>query len=1165
MSQPHVFHDPHGRRRRRVGAWTAAVGIGLAVVFTAFALSLFVTPLLPRVRKLSEGTRARPLVPRLPDATRRASLFLASRARHALDQQIANDRARRDAKRKAARPAPAGSDIVAAFYTPWEEVGLTSFRANAAKLTHVFPVWLHMDPANLGGFDASDFDPRRNSGNPAFLRIARENGVRIWPVLSNLQGDQPGVASVAKLLGSLPAQRRLATELRDWLVANHFEGINLDWEGLSAADSRRLPDFLLILRHTLHEAGLGLSIDLEAGNDDLDLGALAANVDLAIAMVYDEHYQGGKEGPIASIGWSQRVIRRFGDAIPENKLILAVGSYAYDWRRGRAGAESESYQAALKDAEGYRENDPASEVLTLEQDSLNTRFAYRDDDGHAHDVWLLDGVSAYNQVRIGRQVGIRGTALWALGTEDPSIWRFLDRSKTGDPNPRDLETVEFGPNDLEYRGQGELLYVEGKPTTATRRLQVDPDTGLIVDQSYSGYPSSTYIRRAGALGPKTIALSFDDGPDPTWTPQILDVLRHNRVPATFFVIGKSLEQYPEIGRREFAEGHEIGSHTFNHPDLDEVGDQRIELELNATQRVIEGIIGRSTVLFRPPFGADSEPTRPDDIHAIQIASNLGYVTVGEGLDPQDWRLGRNADDTGPRRAPQEIVDAVLYQLSQKDHGNILLMHDGGGDRSSTVAALKRLIPLLKAKGYRFVSVSSLLGTNRAGVMPAISTKDQALLGFDRVVFGSIFTFEWLLRFAFLTAIGLGLLRVLLIVPLAILRNRRHLRVDPTFRPPVSVLIAAFNEEKVIVRTVRSVLDSTYPIAEVVVVDDGSTDETFLTIVTAFAGDPRVVALRQDNGGKASALNRALAHARGDVLVCVDADTQLRRDAVGLLVQPFQDREIGAVAGNVKVGNVSNLLTVWQEIEYVTSQNIDRRAYALANGVSVCPGAVGAWRKSALVEAGGYVSDTLAEDMDLTWRLRRAGWRIETESAAIAYTEVPDTVSGFVRQRFRWAFGTIQCLWKHRRAIGRHGFFGWVTLPTLWLFQVVFQVLGPLVDLQLLYTSALFGLAFLSSSLYTKDWRPIADVQASLEQVAFLYGLFFVVELAAGMIAYRLERERMRSLWWLFLQRFVYRQIMYIVVYRSIVAAIKGRRQGWGKLDRKATVLPEEERESASRS
>src|SRR5262249_5353094 len=213
-------------------------------------------------------------------------------------------------------------------------------------------------------------------------------------------------------------------------------------------------------------------------------------------------------------------------------------------------------------------------------------------------------------------------------------------------------------------------------------------------------------------------------------------------------------------------------------------------------------------------------------------------------------------------------------------------------------------------------------------------------------------------------------RVLWVTALALLAARKQRALPDAPDLSVSVLIAAYNEHNVITRTVRAALDGDRPPAEVIVVDDGSTDGTAEALAPLLREEPRVRLLRQANAGKAAAMNRALAESRGEVLVCLDADTVIAASAIGRLVRHFADRSVGAVAGNVKVGNPMNLWTLWQSIEYVVSQNLDRRGNALINAVTVVPGAIGAWRREAVAGAGGYLADTLAEDMDLTWRLRR---------------------------------------------------------------------------------------------------------------------------------------------------------------------------------------------------
>jgi cellulose synthase/poly-beta-1,6-N-acetylglucosamine synthase-like glycosyltransferase len=499
-----------------------------------------------------------------------------------------------------------------------------------------------------------------------------------------------------------------------------------------------------------------------------------------------------------------------------------------------------------------------------------------------------------------------------------------------------------------------------------------------------------------------------------------------------------------------------------------------------------------------------------------------------------------------------MVDTTLEQV-QRIHGSVILLHSAGGNRERTVEALRPMVERLQGEGYRFVTISTLMRVPRDSVMPPVKPRDFVLVGIDRITFEVLDVGETVLTSGFLLALVLALLRVLLVVPLALLARRRaaRQRFDPAFRPPVSVMIAAYNEATVIERTVRAALASDWSDLEVIVVDDGSTDATAEVVAGAFGDDPRVRLIRQANAGKAAALNAAIAASRHEVLVGFDADTQVEPDAIALLARHFADPAIAAIAGNVKVGNRINALTIWQSIEYITSQNLDRRAFAMLNAVTVVPGAIGAWRKSAVHAVGGYVSDTLAEDMDLTWRLRRAGWRISADPEPVGWTEAPETFGPFLGQRFRWAYGSLQVLWKHRGALGRYGWFGRLVLPAQWVFAVLFQILGPIVDLRLLYALLAVALSYFATA--HADFHPLPALMRILAQAGFFYALLFLVELAAAAVAFRLDREDAKQLWWLFWQRFVYRQTMYYVLWKAVVGAVKGKRHGWGKLQRTGSV------------
>jgi len=298
------------------------------------------------------------------------------------------------------------------------------------------------------------------------------------------------------------------------------------------------------------------------------------------------------------------------------------------------------------------------------------------------------------------------------------------------------------------------------------------------------------------------------------------------------------------------------------------------------------------------------------------------------------------------------------------------------------------------------------------------------------------------------------------------------------------------------------------------------------------------------------------------MVGIDGDTHIDPDALAKLARWFAIPDIGAVAGNVQVGNPQNIITKWQAIEYVTSQNIDRRALARLDAVTVVPGAIGAWRVEAIRAVGGYVPDTLAEDMDLTWRLHMGGWRIANEPGARAFTEAPATLGALLKQRFRWTYGTLQCLFKHAGATFHYGWFGKLALPSLWLFQILAQVLGPFVDIELLV--ALLDRAMKGIESIQHEDVAVSDT-TTVWWVIGVYVAFVTLELVAGIVAFKLDRGDARVMWLQPLQRFVYRQIMYVVAWRAIGRALAGASQAWGKLRRTGAVAQFGKSETADRA
>jgi len=288
------------------------------------------------------------------------------------------------------------------------------------------------------------------------------------------------------------------------------------------------------------------------------------------------------------------------------------------------------------------------------------------------------------------------------------------------------------------------------------------------------------------------------------------------------------------------------------------------------------------------------------------------------------------------------------------------------------------------------------------------------------------------------------------------------------------------------------------------------------------------------------LNFGIGQTNNDYVICIDADTQLKSDAVTQLMKKFigGQTNIGAVAGNVKVGNENNMITKWQSIEYTTAQNFDRRAFDLVNGITVVPGAIGAFRKEAIEKAGGFTTDTLAEDCDLTIRILRHGYRVVNCPEAIAITEAPETFPQFMKQRFRWSYGIMQSFWKNRDACfnPKYKALGMVALPNILLFQIILPILAPLADIMLVL------------SLVWNRHDP-----ASMHKITLYYLVFFAVDILVSMVAFAFEREKFSKLVWLIPQRLVYRQMMYFILFKALRKAIKGESQGWGILKRTGNV------------
>lgn len=593
----------------------------------------------------------------------------------------------------------------------------------------------------------------------------------------------------------------------------------------------------------------------------------------------------------------------------------------------------------------------------------------------------------------------------------------------------------------------------------------------------------------GASGAVGVAL-VDTGLDEAW-PEAADVLAAHEVSATWFVAGRTVLDSPGQVAAVRSAGGEIGVTGFSGRDLATLPTWRARIELSSAQAALAAREGVTTPLLMLPSSATRQTLDRDALAVARTAGRQGYALV-LGVAPEVAGTGDVAVVPLDRDGPAQL-DALLTRLA------------ADGLRPLRVSEVAGMDP---------TSVNSPAGVgariNATAVTIAVRAADAVTAGVDRL---------------FAPLAVLMTLRALAAIVLAV-RHAHRQRSPRSWTGPVTVIVPAYNEAEGIEATLLSLVGSDWPHGLwVIVVDDGSTDGT-ADIVEALAL-PGVHLIRQSNQGKPGALNAGVAAARTEVVVMIDGDTVVEPDTIATLVAPFDDPAVGASSGNAKVANRQSLLGRWQHIEYVMGFNLDRRLLATLGAIVTVPGAAGAFRAAALHDAGGLSDDTIAEDTDLTIAIQRAGWRVVYEDRAIAWTEAPSTVGDLWRQRYRWCYGTMQAVWKHRRAVAEARSIGVVGLPYALMFQVVVALLGPIVDV-----AALYGLA---------------TAQARGVVVAWLG--FSAAQLVLAAFALWLDGESPRPLWAVPLQQLAYRQLMYLVVIQSVAAALAGTRLRWHKLRR----------------
>ena len=1080
-------------------------------------------------------------------------------------------------------PFNTGEGLRAAYYAPDDAASYSSFKEHVHQIDMLFPQWLHVD-APQGRLMAMSSDNIREypiiEGNTVhdpdelnmvkrIIQAARED-TEIFPHLNNYNTHtQSWDAAVGTLLADKNKRTALRQQILRFLAAfPGYHGLSLDLESLPEEADPAYLSFIQELYADLHAHNLRLYVNVAVSTPNSDLQQIAANSDGIVVMNYDEHEVDSDPGPIASQDWFIGNLRRVLKVVPKEKIICALGNYGYDWTLSIPPVPKNKHlrkipQPEVVDtddlsvSEAWQRAADADADLDLDYKSLNPHYEYIDeDDNQRHVVWFLDGVTLLNEMRAARELGLQTFALWRLGSEDSSLWNVWDRPSNAS-SLQSLGALQPG-HDVDNEGEGDILRVTGLPQPGRRTVEVDSDEPdprkkLIIDEHMDVYPH-TYTVQYYGYHPNEVALSFDDGPDPRWTPKILDVLKQKGAKGTFMMIGDEAEQNVGLMQRAVREGNEIGNHTFTHPNISEISPRQLDLEVKLTERLFASKLGVQPLYFRPPYDIDEEPDTDDQAAPIVRVQQDGFTIIGNKIDTNDW-------DERTRKTPDEIAQSVLDQLTvmktkPQFRGSVILLHDGGGDRSATLAALPVLIDSLRAHGYTIVPVSALMGKTTAEVMPKLTFWQHVRSIPDSIAFSTLALVSQFIVLVFFLGDILMSARLVLVGLFAIIdRLRRpHRQASPGFNPRIAVLIPAYNEEKVIVRTVRSVLHSDYDNLHVIVIDDGSSDRTFDVAREAYAKEiaaGRVQVVTKANGGKAAALNYALELLDEEFYVGIDADTVIASDAISKLIPHFEDATIGAVAGNAKVGNRVNLWTRWQALEYITSQNFERRALDLFHVVTVVPGAIGAWRTEPVKKAGGYPLNTVAEDADLTMNLLEQQFKVVYEDRALAFTEAPIDAKGLMRQRFRWSFGILQSVWKHRAAFVRNKAMGLFALPNILIFQMLLPLVSPFIDLMFVYG--------VLNYFIDRHYHPEAASAASLQKLVVYFLGFLLIDFVTSTVAFSLERRHPANKgdgWLLFhiwLQRFAYRQVFSIVLFKTLKRAIDGKPFNWDKLERTAQM------------
>ena len=816
--------------------------------------------------------------------------------------------------------------------------------------------------------------------------------------------------------------------------------------------------------------------------------------------------------PPASKLWFSDMVDRASRLIDSDKLVFGVGTRGQIWRSGASGVDTLPFVEAMATISA------AGAAVTYITWANAVKSRYVDTSGVLNEIWAVDALSVHKQLeRIGPETAV---AVWPIGAEDPAIWDVLKDIKP-------IEEILSAPIDLDsavqMEGEG-IVIVSAEPLlSGSRSLIMDDHSKKILSETYQIIPAPARLVRHGQQD-AAIVMSFGDLPPVDIWPELFGILDESGVEATFLVSQRELIDKAEMAQRIVAAGHTLG--------LKEPHRKRPASLLNEiTERARQLLI------------ADRTGVRPRLVEAGEVGDWSGQVRQADQLIRAGYVPVIPVVAYGPNALETVTEEVPTHWFSRSNNYNRIAIRAGPQDWNRVLTGLPPLLGGLHDKGYQFLSVREVAGLTLDQAMPVAIRQPQVAA---KIVFAVAKFMQNELNVIFVLFLIYSAARSLIYLMLAIARRPKR-EFNPVWTPPLTVLIPAFNEEKVIESCIRSILGSAYPDLRVIVVDDGSTDATFDVVTRGFGNDPKVTVLRQANGGKWAAANYALEEMETPFFLIADADSVFTPETIGWLVQQFQDESIGAVAGIVEVGNRDSWLGSCQALEYIVSQSIIRRAQEVFDGILVVPGAVGAWRTAAVRKAGLFSGNTVTEDADLTVAVHRAGYRVVFQEQARSVTEAPASARDFMRQRLRWTFGMLQTSWKHRGAIAEGRTVGYISIVDAIWFGVLSSLLAPLVDL--------FLVVLLVQGIWAIAANDVALIASVPPALVLAYFALTALDVINALVAFWFEK---RFDWWLLFLvpflRFGYRQLLYISTIRALLQAMTGTVAHWNKLDRTGNVL-----------